>query len=663
MEFPAPYISTGGIYKDPNDTAWMMNRFNLAKDADSENRLRGLRNTAAYMNDILPGYLKHALAKEGRSEQNFNIIMPIIRGHVGNVLMNWFDPKFTGRDGDPIDAVEALYKIYLQQKELYNYKQSATSCYENGYVYRGVEQLILDRPSSNPREWGLKFVSMPSGRVIFDQNADTENISRSSKEAWICHFITPKALIIEYGMPNNSVERAILMKLLKDEKDNPSFDAPKVQIYDKVDNRRLNSNIFVVEHLHIEYEKKYVQYLKNGILIPSSGYEVGTMEDYIFKKHWADQNYFELSEDMILTMPDKVPCLYSTVFAPDIGVLLEDKKDFRQLGGHLPLYAWSFLQKDGVSLGLVDYLWDIQQDFNKREMAKTKIITQTPVNGKVVIRKDAFSDDNAAFERVVADANDSSKPIVLPEGSLPIDACFKIIAGPQTPPSILQDESFKLALSQNVGMLPPALQGRSERSADSGLSIGRKVVEANVMMKQESNSVIQHENDKHEDWLILAVKLFGNPINTNRTFTSADGKTSVTINEIIGIDDAGETVMRNQISALKRPNVTISQAKENDFVRQAHLETAVASLQAMPPSETNVLNRAAIEYTVVTNMDYGTDADKERAKRLADKQLKVVELGADLQIKNLKLQLNGSQPPIAGGTAGVPATQMQGAMV
>lgn len=645
----APYINTSvKPYRDPNDTAMMLHRFNMAKDADWENRRRGLRNMAAYLNDILPSYIKNALYNENREEQNFNILMYIIRGHVGNVLMNWFDPKFVGRQDEPLDAIEALTKVYLAQKEYYNYKAAATSCYENGYVYRGVEQLLLDRPSSNPRSWGLKFVSMRPDLVIFDQNVYDDAISRMSQEAWVIHYMSPSKVIRMFGMPNNSTEREVLVRLQQDSKDAPNFTAPKRDLYDNIDQARFGQNIRVIEWMHIEYEKVETQYLKNGTPIPSSGYELGTLEDVIYKKSWAASMGFELSDDMILTMSDDVPCMYTTTYAPDLAILLDDRKDFRQLGGHLPLYSWSFVQKNGMSFGLVDFEWDIQQDFNRREIAKTKIITKTPIAGKLYIRKDMYT-DQGQFDDALKNYTDSSVPLVIPEDAPPVPQGFGIIPGAQFPPSILQDESFKLALSERIGMLPPALQGRSERAADTGIAIGRKVVEANVMMKQESVSIIQHENDKHEDWVKLAVKLFGNPVNINRPFQSADGKDKFVINEAVGIDSVGNTVMRNHIGSLERVNVIISQTKENDFISQVRLEKSVGSLQAMPPSDTNTLHRAAIEYNIVTNMDYSTDEERERAKRLADKQLQLVEKDADLRLKMIDSQLNA---PMGAGQPG-----------
>lgn len=653
-----PYINYGTYKKDPNDTAIMLHRFTQAKDADWENRRRGLRNMAAYLNDLLPNYLKNALYRENRIEENFNILMYIIRGHVGNVLMNWFDPKFIGRQDEPLDAIEALTKVYLSQKEYYNYKAAATSCYENGYIYRGVEQLLLDRPTSDPRSWGLKFVSVRPDLVVFDQNVMDDTVSRNAIEAWIIHYMTPSTIIRMFDFPGSSVEREILLKLQSDEKQCPQFDTPIRNLYDTVDQRKFGNLVRTVEWLHIEYEKKTVQYLKNGTQIPSSGYEIGTVEDVVFKTNWASSNGFQLTEDMILTMKDNVPILYTTTFLPDFGVLLDNRKDFRQLNGKLPLYAWSFIQKNGMSFGLVDFLWDIQQDFNKREIAKTKIITKTPITGKPWIRRDMFESDRE-FDDALKSFTDPSVPLVVPENAPPAPQGFGFLPGVQFPPSILQDESFKLALSERIGMLPPALQGRSERSADTGVAIGRKVVEANVMMKQESTSIIQHENDKHEDWVVLAVKLFGNPINMNRPFQSADGKDRTVINEAIGIDSVGNTVMRNYIGGLNRVNVIISQTKENDFVSQIRLEKAVGSLQAMIPSETNSLSRAAIEYSIVNNMDFSTDEERERVKRLSDLQLQIVEKDAQLKLKMIENQLQGPPQGMQGAPQQVAAPQQQ----
>ena len=637
----SPYIIAGGIEKDPNGIIDMNHRFQQAKATDYQDRLRGIRNMNAYLNDALPQYLKSALQAENRQEQNFNLLLFIIRGHVGNVLMNWFDPKFVGRQNESAEALDALSDIYLSQKELYNYKASAASCYENGYVYRGVEQLIIDKPNSNPRNWGIKFVNHRPDMVVLDQMVYDDKISRHAKEAWIIHYFTPSRIIRTWGMPNTSTERDILLRLQRDEFKAAAFDKPTRKLYDTVESARYGHSYQVVEWQHIEYEKKVRRFLKNGIEMPDSGYEIGTLEDISFVQQWAQARGIELSDDMVLTFKDDVPCMYNTPFIPDLNILIDNRKDFRQLDGCLPLYAWSFTQKNGVSLGLVDYEWDVQQDFTKRELAKTKLITKTPIAGKPWIRRDMFENKDD-FDDAVDNYTDSSVPLIIPESAPPVPEGFGFIQGTQFPPSILQDETFKLMLAERIGMLPPALQGRSERTSDTGVAIGRKVVEANTMIKQESESIIQHENDKHEDWLKMAIKLFGSSVNMNRMFQSMGGKKKTVINEPIGTDENGKMIVRNDIGSLTRVGVIITQAKENDFVSQIRMEKAVAGLQAMIPSDTNTLNRAAMEYTIVTSNDYATDEDRERSKRIADLQLEIVETKGKLDLKVLKSQLNKS---------------------
>lgn len=650
----APYVTSNMKKAAPDDVACYINRFNTARDADRENRLRGVRNTAAYLNDLVPQHLKAALIEDGRASQSFNILFPIIQGHVGNVLMNWFDPKFVPREDDPIDATEALAKVYLANKEYYNYKASAKTCFENGYVYRGVEMLEVHKPTQNPRTWGIGFKSLRSDHVTFDPNVYSDRIHRDSKEAWITHFLSPKKIIQTFQGPKNDVERDLLLRLQRDEAKALSYDLPTNLLYDMADQARLGSNYRVVEWLHIENERVVRQFLRTGVELPQTGYAIGSMEDTAHKQQWAASFGIELNDDMVFSTQEWKPVLYTTTFCPDLGIVLENRKDFRQLNGHLPLYCWSFVQKNGMSLGLADYLWDILQNFNARQLAKTKIITKSMVGGKPYFREDMFSGDPERLAQAIEDFTDVSKPLVIPEDAPPVPESFGIVRGEQVPPSILQDENFLMLLSERIGMLPPALQGRSERSADTGIAIGRKVIEANVMMKSESDSVVQYENDKATDWVKMAIRLYGHPVNMNRGFQSADGETHVTINEFAGYDPAGNEVIRNNISQLKRVNVIICQTKENDFISQARIEKAIGALQAMPPSESNMLTRASFEYTLATNMDHSTDEERERVKRLADKQLEIVEKNASLTLLNLEMQLQSMQGGAPGGQGGSP---------
>ena len=637
----------------PEDFANYMHIYNGQKEADRSNRQRGMRNVSGYLNDLVPNSLKNSLAQEGRSTQNFNLLQYIIRGHVGNALMNWFDPKWSPGEDDPIDAVTALATMYTKQKELHNYKAATRSVLTDGYNYCGVEELVVVRPSSNPRSWGVGFKHRRKELVIFDQNVYSDRISRDSQQCHIISYISPDMMLRIYP----HAEREILMACLDMEKRAPMFDAPSQDLFANADRHKLGSNLQVVEWLHIKHNKVQRRFLKNGIQMPETGYHFGSVEDIALTQSWGTRNGIDITDDMVVTITDWMPVLWTTSFCPSLGIMLENRKDFRQLidaegKGHIPLYGWAFEQKNGLFIGLTDYLWDTCQDFNNREMAKTKTITKSMISDKMWIRADTYEGDEEKLNETASNMTDGSIPIILPENAPPAERCFGTIKASQVAPSILQDENFKMAFAEKIGMLPPALQGRSERQADSGVAIGRKVMEANVMMKPESESIIQHENDKHEDWTVIAIKLFGHPVQMNRKISSADGKDITIINELVGFDAAGNEIIRNNIGSLKRTSVVISQAKENDYIAQLRRETTVAGLQAMPPSDTNTLFRAGMEYGVATNMEFTSDEERDRIKRLADKQLAIVEAMADQQLAQLQAPPPGPGGPGGAGGAG-----------
>lgn len=626
--------------------------YTSARDAHRTAHLRYIRNRQAYTNDLVSQRLQNNLEKEGRDVQNFPILHHIVRGHLGNIFVNWFDPKWTAREGDPIDAVEALHKVYLANKELYDYKASVYSCLQEGYASGcGVEGLIVDRPTPDPRTWGLKFVSYSPELVDFDPNVYSDQVSRDSKQAWITGFISPKRMLETY----NAAHDDILRSLARDEERGQEFEEITRTTFADLDKAKLGKNERVVEWMHIENELETKQFLTNGRLLgerlPDTGYRINSAEDIAMKQQWATQRGFVLTDDMVTTVRNFSPVMYTTTFCPSLGILLENRKDYRQLNGHLPLYAWSFMQMKGMFWGLIDYGWDIQQDFNKRRLAKTKWLTQTP-GDKPFVRRDMFEGDENALREFIQQWPDPGTPAVLPEGAGVQGQDFGIMNGTQIPTGIFQEEQFLPDFADRILMLPAVLQGRGDRLADSGVAIGRKVVEGQVMQRPESDSVIQHENHKAEDWTILAIKLYGHPSQRNRKFNSGEGN-EIVINEVVDYDPVGSPILRRNIGALKRPRVTISQSRENDYMAQIRRELANGALMAMQPSDTNMLNRAALEYLMVTNMDYANDADKEMAKKLATMQLEIVTRKGEQELQALsgQPQPGPGVPPGANGGA------------
>jgi hypothetical protein len=644
--------------------ATFLQEFDRAKTVDNDDRVRGIRNTMAYLSlnsGQWPEEIMHELKLAGRNPNQYNFLQYLIRGHGGNLLMNWVDPTFQLRDSGPLDAVEALGKIWYANKEQNNYKADSISCYEDGYCYRGVQELRIKRPSRNPRDWSIEFPCIRSDLVIFDPHNLTDRISRNAKRAWKMGMYTAGEMIRIWDHRGDDILRA---QYRMDKKEGDRFERIDLDKFESLDYPQMGNSWMVVEKLWIRDMRVKTRYLStNGIPdlfnpIPDFGAKMGSPEDVMLIQDWAARNGYGLDGLDVMELTDWQPVNWITTMAPHLGIMLEDRKDERQLNGHLPLYAWSFIQKRGKSVGLVDLLWDVQQDFNKRQMAKTKGLTQTPIWGKTVISEDIVDENSdRTLEQVVAEANDCSKPLVAPSG-LPIDRLFQVMQGTNIPSGLLQDEGFKLELADRIASLPMAMQGIMSRSGQSGLHFGRSVIEGSVMQRMPTEWIHQHENDKAEDFVIMGIKLFGSRAQVNREFRYNKGREAVRINEFVGYDADGKEQWRNDISKLKRVEVIIGQTSENQFMQQARAEAASAALQSIPPTPENAPLRASFEVELALNMQHKDDESKERTNRLTNMYLQLVEAGAQARLA----QIQGAAQQMGAPPGGQPGAAPPGEM-
>lgn len=644
----APFVTSDMSKLPPEDVAYHLQRFKRAKQADDVDRQRGLRNMQAYMsldNGQWSDQMVAELKRQGRDPKTFNFLQFLVRGHAGNYVMNSVDPRFIDREDDSIDTTEALTALqaaWYSNKERGNYKISLMQCIENGLVYRGVEELVIHRPSNDPKTWLIKFISISPKLVIFDPCNTNDRLSRTSREAWKMSFLTSKQLLRYFPQAENEIMNAVKFRLDRDESE---FEEQDLGKFRRMDLERLGNRELVIEYMHMEDEKVIHDIHISGKVLPVSKHPIGSEADTAFKIDWAARQGMELRDEDITTVVDWEPTLKLTTFCPRLGITLQDKKDERQTG-HLPLYAWSFIQKEGKSIGLIDFLFDAQEDLNKRNMAITKILTQTPIAGKSWVSEDVADGTNGTtINDVVNDLNDSSKPLVVPSG-LPGDRMFGISQGMSLPNGLLQDETIKIDFLNKIASLPPAMQGFSERSGESGLHLGRKVLEGTIMQRVPQEWVLQHEHDKAEDWVVIAKKLYSGPHNYNRTFSSAGGTNKVVANRLVGFDENGSDIVKADIGSLDRVDILIIETKENDYLKQARRELDVAALQAMPPTQTNDMVRAAFETSLAMNQDFVDDEEREKARKACDLRYELAMEQAEVQLLQIKQQKQAlTQPP------------------
>ncbi|MDA3823286.1 MAG: hypothetical protein PF450_11855 [Bacteroidales bacterium] len=611
--------------------------YQSAKTADERDRARAIRNFILYAPtddwQTWDATSAQTLMAEGRTPSYYNFLQMYVEGNAGNFMLNKVDPEFIDRSDDNRDVSEALYTLknmYYSDKEHFDYDAPYLSSIVNGCIYRGIEEIKIARTIDEPRG-RICFDSIAAPNIIFDQANMTDDIARGSREAFKRFYLFPKDMIAHFPEMTDEIKFAIMSRDQPKEYEERRSEIPETLMWGR--------QYEVVEHYHVEQEMKEVAYdYANAIRLPDLGCKFGSEEDWFAKSIWAKNQGFELLPENVKTLSVPTQALYLTTFVQGLGLILENRRDERQIVdgrgvAHLPFFSWSYITKNGKSTGLIDLGKDMQNDINKREQQKSKILEQTPIGDKTIIHDLAFDGDDRKYQKILDEFTDSSKPIRMSENAPPNMNLISKLNGSQLNPAIMQDESSKITMMDRILRLPPAMQGLQGKSGTSGVLFGRQVIEGNVMQKVPATTLEQYQNHKFEAWLSLAIPLYGGTTqeekeyNYDRAFKRTDGS-KVIANEFAGIDEDGQDIIINDISKLDRVDVIISKSKDNDYQKQAKRETDVALLQAMPPSNTNEGLRAIIEGELAKNVDGMSPKEKE----LTDQ---IVELSTSLAMKNL----------------------------
>ena len=641
----------------PENIAYYMENFNRAKVVDNDNRRRGIRNMEA-MSGVRFGQFtpdqRAYLDRDGRDPDTYNFLQAHVKGIAGNFITNWFDPKFTqsGESSVSLDTLELLSNLWFSNKDIGDYKGSSLNTIIDGCTYRGVETMRIVKPVRNdPRTWYIGFFNIRPDMVIFDPDNITNDISRNSKQCWMVPYMSVKDMLAVYPEKRDMIIRAFGKSY---KKDTPLYAESRMDIVRDLDNPLLGSRHQVVQHNHIENETvRQHLHIPTGVILPETEFSFNSEQDINAKRDMALQNGLLLTDDDVTEVTDILPTSYITTFVPSMGLELEHGKDEIQLGGHLPFYAWSYLEYKGFSIGIVDLLWECQRDLNRREMAKTKWLSKT-LNAKPYLHPMLFNNDEKKMNAAIADFSDPSKPIIAsaesPEGIT--NSLIGVIQGGQIPPGIFQDESFKIEMMNRISGLTPAMQGFSERSGESGIHFGRKVVEGSINQKVVQEKLIKHEHDKASDWVKMVPKIYGGRHNYNRKFSTRDNQQAAVANEITGRGDTGEPIIKNDLAKLGRVDVIVNQSKENDYLKQFKRETDIAMLTALQPKDGNTELISVLENHLVLNTDFTDEAEKSFAEGAARKNSEFQSLSMELRIAQTKqaiMQIQQQQQQMAQG--------------
>lgn len=660
----APAISTKLKQLPPEEIAVAAQRYKSAKDADRHDRNRGIRDMRMYLSldyDAWPNELIESLLAEGRDPKTYALAQKYVKIVAGNYIMNSFDSKYIDREDDKRDVSSLLYKanrIHYVDKNHMNYAWSRNVCLENGCIYRGIEEIVIRRSDKEPGG-RIGFEPVRFDLWTGDPNNLSDRISRDARECFKEFYLDEDEMAMWFPDKEGDIQTKFGELKSGSQVKLGEFEETSIGQFQKDDTNTLGGKQLVIEWYHLEYEKKIVVYdALNDLYLPDTGTKIGTEEDFVKKQLWAASKGYMLMPEFLETKEWRVPVLYCTTYVPSIGLLLDHRQDERQIG-FLPFYVWSYTMKHGKTIGLIDYAYELNVDINKREAAKTKQITSSPVGGKTLIHPMLYGRNIKKIQAGVTTANDPAAPILADESCPPqlMESMFKIVPGAQINQGFFQDESFKMAMMNEILNVPPALQGRTERTGESGLHLGRKVIEGTIAHQLPMSTIVQHEKDKAEDWINLAAKIYGGRnenervANYGRVFKSGAGE-SLEINKFVGIDENGQDIVEDDFSTLSSVDVIISPAKENDYQRQARMETNAMALNTLKPSDSNGVVIAAFYSDWVNSMPFDSDEQRTMSKAAVKKYYDIENFKANMLLTQLQTSAAMGQPGVGGGESG-----------
>lgn len=640
---------------DDTDFSWYNDEYQSALTADDPDRLRCIRNIAAYTGLAYGQYdssVIQALTGDGRTPETYNLIAYYVEGLTGNYVANWFDPTFIPNRDEDIDVVAEAQRVYFIDKERFQYKAEMRKGIVNGMCYRGVWQWYLDR-TRDPRG-DIRLVSKRPDLVIIDPSVQGDNLCGAAKKEWDISYLTAEQMMYLFRSRTDK----ILSGIAKQDKESArTFQRQSLTSTANLNGqRKIGKQYQVVQHLHLEVRP--IEFLIDGF----TGKTIPFIKNSAKMKELALSRGvdLEISEAMgsLHKMTSYMERLWTTTWCPQLRVMLENREDERQIG-RLPTYDWSFITKNGKSIGLVDLLWDTQQDFNKIQVSKRQWLTQTPKR-KPVFHDDMWAGNDTLKKESIYNLSDPSKPITLPSGSPPPSQVIGYLENGEPPNLLYQSEQLELQLFSLISRMPPVLSGMSERTNESGVLYGRKVIEANILQRVPVEKLVEVVHDISEGWLLLAKDKYGGLSNINRTFMSSEGNFKAVLNEDMGLDPiTGQRVIAKDISQMELPGVMIVVSKENDYAKQAKREMDTEILKAMTqsPDPSNTEIRAMFENRLLLNSDFTDSGEKEAAEAAVKRRNQLLSLQMDTMIAGATAAKQQVEQQIMAGQMGGVAPQ------
>ena len=492
------------------------------------------------------------LKNEGRDPDQFNIIQRRVDVLQGNEMTQIWDFDWVPVEGQRSSGTEAIKETYYCDKELMNFDTAIEQTIKDGLIYRGTIEMNISKkynPAGN-----INLERLTPGYYFWDPYWMTDDDNDCEQFIKVGYFNAKQIKRIW-----NKTGSRVRIEVNNLEQSNGDYEVKDFDLMSDVTRETKGHLMRVIEKSYLEHEKKERLYGWTynqdgfGHIVPFPETEE---KEYIQK--FAEANDIQIEDTFIA--PHERRILKTITVCPQLieeGLLVDDKRHEVQVN-RLNRFHFSYNRAYGVDKGIVDDLYDLQKNINRREAKETDII-ETSTGGGKLINENIFKTP-AQKARFMEQSNDPSYREFIDGDELEKGVSAIIdLHSPQMPGAGL-DLGRMYQLADTLSPVTTAQTGTQESAATSGVLFERQLAVSRIGQLPLDKRIKKMMNDIGEAYFYQwQITYDGVP----REFSTRDGEHSVFLNEIM-YDSTGRKGTRNQPSYTPRSRVIVTESPKSE---------------------------------------------------------------------------------------------------
>ena len=613
---------------------WLARQFERYERYWEKDLERNLRNARMYWHVDFgqwPQIVVDKLREQGRRPPTFPIISDKIESLVGSFLANGFDMKFEPMNGKIDTLTLKAQDMFYADKYNMDWDSPEIEALLNSFIMVGYERMAI---SDMVDEFGnITWETINPRHTMLDPAWKTNKIG-DLQNYFVYDWKTPAEIKRIY--PKSSPHLDVLYEKEMREGIDYGDNYGAVPRY-RVLGEKWGDTHKVIEFHYVKNTEETYEYDKvNNCWFPDTGFKNGSDEDRQAKIQYISE--MELQPLDIVNLKRKKTVKYIEAIVPSIDnwFFLDRGKDIIQTQ-NVNLYPLG-IRYNGQYQGVVDRLYDLQMYINKGEM-NIQDIQQRTAKGAFIMDRLLSGGDVALEKQIEANWNKPGARMWADEGSLASGK--KLIQElPTTPPTA---DTFRQIdryydYADRFSKVSAAQDARTESTKESGKLFKYKVEVGLVQQKYIMKFYEAHKRDKMEAWLRQAkITYAGVP----RTFGTADGKETFTVNQEVTNILTGETMVLDDISRLPRMKIIIVPSPQGINVRTEIQNDMLKYMEILKDPADRLLRIIFMREAIMTGEM--KDETKEEIRIAADKLIEEAALIVAGNIQEAELRLMNAE--------------------